>query len=187
MSAIAERDRIVRQRRFVGQALSATVVSVTVIALLGLVGGFRLNLTPSAALGLWRIAPLELPVTIGESVFICLPNRPAMQAARARGYLRAGLCSGGNAPLIKRVVALAGQRVVVSDHLLVDGVRIEASHLLKHDAKGRPLLHDTGGIVPPGMVYLFSPYPGSWDSRYFGPVLASGILGLAQEVWTYAP
>lgn len=187
MSAIAEPDRIVRQRRFVGQALSAAMVAVTVIALLGLVGGLRLNLTPSAALGLWRIVPLKSPVTIGERVFVCLPNRTAMQVARERGYLRAGLCSGGNAPIIKRVVALAGHRVALSDHLLVDGVSIEASHLLKNDAKGRPLLHDTGGIVPPGMVYLFSPYPGSWDSRYFGPVPEIGILGLAQEVWTYAP
>ncbi|SIQ89352.1 conjugation peptidase TraF. Serine peptidase. MEROPS family S26C [Rhizobium sp. RU33A] len=187
MSANAERDRIVRQRCFVGQALSAALVAGAMIAFLGLVGGLRLNLTPSAALGLWRIAPLELPVTIGQSVFVCLPNGPAMQVARERGYLRAGLCSGGHAPLIKRVVAISGQRVVISDHLWVDGVRIQALHLLNHDAKGRPLLHDTGGIVPAGMVYLFSPYPGSWDSRYFGPVPASGILGLAQEIWTYAP
>jgi type IV secretory pathway protease TraF len=42
-------------------------------------------------------------------------------------------------------------------------------------------------MVRAGEVYLHSDFIGSWDSRYFGPVPVSGVLGLAQEVLTYAP
>jgi type IV secretory pathway protease TraF len=44
-----------------------------------------------------------------------------------------------------------------------------------------------GGTIPPGSVYLHSDFPASFDSRYFGPVPANNILGLAKKVWTYAP
>ncbi|WP_436003827.1 S26 family signal peptidase [Rhizobium sp. LjRoot30] len=44
-----------------------------------------------------------------------------------------------------------------------------------------------GGVVPPGTVFLHSEFPGSFDSRYFGPLPMDGILGLAREVWTDAP
>ncbi|MDX0760458.1 conjugal transfer protein TraF, partial [Sinorhizobium medicae] len=42
-------------------------------------------------------------------------------------------------------------------------------------------------FVPANYVFLHSRFAGSYDSRYFGPVPASGILGLAQEVLTYEP
>ena len=111
----------------------------------------------------------------------------ALREARRRGYLRSGLCPGGFGPLIKTVVAVTGQRVAVTDLVAIDGVPIRNSRIFEKDGQGRSLRHGQSGMLLPGEVYLHSDFIGSWDSRYFGPVPDSGVLGLAQEVLTYAP
>jgi conjugative transfer signal peptidase TraF len=175
------------QQRFACAALSTAAGFGILILLAGWMGGLRVNTTPSEPLGLWRIAPLTSPVRVGQTVFICPPDNPTMRDARMRGYLRAGLCAGGFGPLIKTVIAVAGQRIEVTDHVVVDSVHVAGSRVAERDGEGRPLQHDLSRIVPPGAIYLHSDFAGSWDSRYFGPVPASGILGMAQQVLTYAP
>ena len=55
------------------------------------------------------------------------------------------------------------------------------------DGSGRELTPDTGGVVPPDTLFLFSTFRGSYDSRYFGPIPAAGVLGLAKPVFTFTP
>ncbi|MCA1494485.1 conjugative transfer signal peptidase TraF [Ensifer sp. NBAIM29] len=162
------------------------------MALLGTIsvawfGDYRVNLTPSEPLGLWRVVRLDRPSTVGDLVVICPPQTAAMREARIRGYLRSGLCPGGVAPLIKTIVAVEGQRVEVGASVNVDGRPIPSSNVAQRDGHGRSTTRFPGGIVPADYVFLHSPFSGSYDSRYFGPVPASGIRGLAQEVLTYAP
>ena len=176
-----------RQRRRACVTLSVAAGLLGVLFAAGWIGGLRINTTPSEPLGLWRIVPLTRSVLPGETVFVCPPDNPAMREARQRGYLRRGLCPGGFGPLIKTVIAVARQRVDVSDHIAVDGVPIRGSRIAEKDAQGRSLRHDQSGMVRPGEVYLHSGFIGSWDSRYFGPVPEPGVLGLAQEVLTYGP
>ena len=149
--------------------------------------GLRINWTPSYPLGLWRIAPLSRPVHVGDRVFICPPDTETFQQARERGYLRRGLCPGWLSPLIKTVAALPRQRVVVNRSVVIDGRKLPDSTLQPLDGSGRALTSAAGGIVPPGMVFLHSPYRGSYDSRYFGPVPSAGVLGLAEPVFTVEP
>ncbi|MGR9237133.1 conjugative transfer signal peptidase TraF (plasmid) [Rhizobium leguminosarum] len=162
--------------------LAAILAIVTALA-----GGYRINLTPSEPLGLWRIAPLYRPAAVNDLVFICPPDTAEMREARARGYLRSGSCPGGVAPLIKTVIAVAGQHIEIGVSVSVDGRVVSSSSLSLRDGKGRSLTPFPSGIVPPGYVFLHSAFPGSYDSRYFGPVPISGIRGLAQEVLTYVP
>ncbi|MBX4962645.1 conjugative transfer signal peptidase TraF [Rhizobium binae] len=152
-----------------------------------MVGGYRINLTPSEPLGLWRIEALRRPVRTGDLVFVCPPATATFAEARRRGYLRRGLCAGGFAPLIKTVAALTGQRVEITDHVIIDGRPIEASSVRESDGEGRPLIPDPGGVVPRGYLFLHSSFASSYDSRYFGPVPASGLLGLARPVLTFDP
>lgn len=150
-------------------------------------GGFRINITPSQPLGLWRVKTLDRRSAVGDVVFICPPETNAMREAKERGYLRSGLCPGGFAPLIKTVIATEGQRVEIGSAVRVDGVAVANLPVSKRDGKGRPLAAFRGGIVPARTVFLHSGFVGSYDSRYFGPLPVSGILGVAQEVLTYAP
>ncbi len=165
--------------------IAATAATVGIVA--ALAGGYRFNLTPSEPLGIWHIAPLHRPVAVGDLVFICPRETAEMREAKARGYLRFGLCPAGVAPLIKTVIAVAGQHVEIGAGVRVEGRKVSSSSLAPRDGKGRRLAPFPSGTVPPGYVFLHSSFPGSYDSRYFGPLPASGILGLAQEVLTYAP
>ncbi len=150
-------------------------------------GGYRVNFTPSYPLGLWQIETLDRPVAVGDRVFICPPSGPAVDLARERFYLPRGRCPAGTAPLIKTVVALAGQSIRVEGQVIIDDVPLAASTVHAQDTEGRPMKPWMGGIVPKGEVFLHSDFGGSYDSRYFGPLPADGILGLARELLTFTP
>ncbi|MBN7807746.1 conjugative transfer signal peptidase TraF [Agrobacterium rubi] len=175
------------QQRRATAVLSMTAVPAILLTVTAAIGGYRINLTPSEPLGLWRIIPLHRPVAVNDLVFICPSETAAMREARARGYLRSGFCPGGVAPLIKTVIAIAGQHVDIGDSVTVDGRTVPSSDLALCDGRGRPLTPFPSGVVPLGHVFLHSPFPGSYDSRYFGSVPASGILGLGEEVLAYVP
>jgi conjugative transfer signal peptidase TraF len=165
----------------------AGILLALVLVIGGAMGGLRINMTPSEPIGLWRVVALDRRPAVDDLVFICPPENNAMEEAGQRGYLRSGLCPGGFAPLIKTVIATTGQRVEIGSSVRVDGVVIANSAVSKFDGMGLPLAAFRGGIIPAGRVFLHSGFVGSYDSRYFGPLPASGILGLAQEVLTYAP
>ncbi len=101
--------------------LSAAVLAAAVLGATAFAGGYRVNLTPSEPLGLWRIVPLNRPVAVNDTVFICPPATAEMREARARGYLRSGSCPEGVAPLIKTVIAVAGQHVEIGASVSVGG------------------------------------------------------------------
>jgi len=102
-----------RQRWGAYALLAAALASALLINLAGTFGGIRINFTPSEPLGLWRNLPLDRDAVVGDMVFVCLPRSALVDEARARGYLRRGLCVSGYAPLIKTVVAVAGQQVEI--------------------------------------------------------------------------
>lgn len=172
------------------RAIDTVAVALFILPALaggGFLGGLRVNLTPSYPLGLWRVEPLERDVAVGDRIFICPPPDEAFELARERGYLGRGLCPGWFSPLIKTVVAIAGQRVVVDRDIAVDGVQLARSAVRAADGAGRLLAPDAGGIVPAGSLFLFSEYAGSYDSRYFGPIPAAGVLGLAHPLLVLDP
>lgn len=176
-------------KRFAIRVLVAGIVLIGGIASVFAVGGYRINTTPSFPLGLWQIEPLRRDIAIGDTVFICPPmDREPFQLARERAYLPHGLCDGGVAPLIKTVVAVSGQIVTIrGSQVYIDGHELGASSILAKDGQGRPMIAYAGGIVPPRSVFIHSDFVASYDSRYFGPIPARGILGLAKPVVTFTP
>lgn len=154
---------------------------------MGYGAGFRINLTPSYPLGLWRIETLNRDVRVGDRMFICPPLTETFHQARERGYVRRGLCPGWLSPLIKTVVALPGQSVEIGTSVAINGLALPQSAIQPLDGSGRELTPDPGGVVPPGTLFLFSTFRGSYDSRYFGPIPDAGVLGLAKPVFTFTP
>ncbi|XUX13760.1 conjugative transfer signal peptidase TraF (plasmid) [Aminobacter sp. BA135] len=175
-----------RHWRIVG-VLGIAAAGATILAMIGWIGGYRLNLTSSAAIGLWRIEPTEHSVAVGDTVFICPPATYMFMQAFGRGYLRSGLCPGGLAPLLKTIVAVAGQRVWIGDDVSIDGRPLAASRIHHRDGQGRVIVPFSGGTVPPGYLFLHSSSESSYDSRYFGPIPATGLLGRARPVFTFRP
>lgn len=153
----------------------------------GWCAGLRINMTPSYPRGLWRIETLDRVVAVGDLVFVCPPDTAEFERAFDRGYIRRGLCAGGLSPLIKTVAAISGQRVDITERVSIDGKPLPDSDVQHMDAAGRPLSPFAGGVVPAGELYLHSDFAGSYDSRYFGPIPSSGVLGLARPILTFSP
>ncbi|MBR0868110.1 conjugative transfer signal peptidase TraF [Bradyrhizobium diazoefficiens] len=160
---------------------------IAAVAAVGWGAGLRINMTPSYPRGLWRIETLDRAAAVGDLVFICPPDTAEFERAFGRGYIRRGLCAGGLSPLIKTVAAVSGQQVDVADQVSIDGRPLPGSDVRHADAAGRLLLAFAGGLIPAGELYLHSDFAGSYDSRYFGPIPSSGVLGLARPVFTFGP
>jgi len=135
----------------------------------------RVNVTPSVPLGLYRI--VKVPAGRGSLVEICPP--PGLTSfGLHRGYIGHGPCPGKARPLLKKVLAVPGDRIVLTRMGIVRrGVLIPSSAPRTTDSEGRPLPHLRLGIwhVPAGSIWLYGPHPLSFDSRYFGPVAADLI------------
>ena len=139
-------------------------------------GGLRINTSSSFPDTLYRLAPGE--AALGDLVVVCPPPGAVSDEARRRGYLAFGLrCPGRYAPLIKRIVAIQGDRFAVySEGVAINGRPLAGSAPLPHDPRGRRLPRRfTKGAVPPDHFWLASPHPRSYDSRYFGPVPATAV------------
>ncbi|MCP3468392.1 conjugative transfer signal peptidase TraF [Bradyrhizobium sp. CCGUVB23] len=174
-------------RRLPVMILLAGAGLIVALTCAGWCAGLRVNMTPSYPRGLWRIEMLDREAAVGDLVFICPPHTAEFERAFARGYIRRGLCAGGLSPLIKTVVAIGRQQVYGANRVSIDGRPLPDSEVQHADAAGRPLAPFAGGVVPAGELYLHSDFAGSYDSRYFGPIPSSGILGLARPVLTFGP
>jgi conjugative transfer signal peptidase TraF len=136
------------------------------------------NPSDSVPPGWYRIGPPG-SLHVGGIVLARLPADAAAMAAQ-RGYLPAGI------PLLKRIGAMSPQQVCIDKHIVrIDGIAV--ANVRTTDGGGRPLpawrqcrrLHD-------GELFLLSATsPASFDSRYFGPVAVSAVIGSAQPLWTW--
>ena len=135
------------------------------------------NPSDSVPPGWYRIDPPD-SLHVGSIVLARLPADAAALAAQ-RGYLPA------RTPLLKRIGAMSPQQVCIEQHIVrIDGMAVTSVQAT--DGRGRPLsawrqcrrLHD-------GEMFLLSATnPTSFDSRYFGPVATSAVIGSAQPLWT---
>lgn len=138
------------------------------------------NPSNSVPVGWYRVEPLpQQPnqLRVGSTVLVHLPAEAAALAAQ-RGYLPL------HVPLLKRVGAVPPQLVCITGQVLrIDGHTVATA--LSVDRMGRPL-HGWPQCrrLQAGEVFLLSrTNPASFDSRYFGPVSAAAVIGVARPVW----
>lgn len=152
------------------------ICAISLIVLVVFVGcwalGYRLNLTRSLPVGLYRMT--GGPVQHGQLAAFCLEDAEFISLARDRGYLAAGSCASGLRPLLKVVSGLAGDTVELHQGLIaVNGHPLAGTAVVSRDSKGRPPPSSrlVPGVIAPGKaLVLSSQHSGSFDSRYFGLV-----------------
>lgn len=138
---------------------------------------FIWNASASVPIGLYRIVPGgHVDVT---DLAVVMPPAELAAFLDERRYLPRGL------PLIKRVLALGGAAVCRRGRAIIayDGIYGQA---LARDTRGRPLPDWQGCRTLQGGEAFFMNWdsPDSFDSRYFGPLPVSAIVGRAIPVWT---
>ena len=142
-------------------AISSLVAAMTI-------AGVRINTSYSLPLGIYVTA-----CDVNARLVEFCPVEPFGSESRARGYRTRGTaCPDGAVPLLKHVVAIAGDRVVVSaEGINVNGRLLPNTAPLFSDAVGRDLYPWPFGVyvVEKDTVWVASTYNrGSYDSPLHG-------------------
>lgn len=148
---------------------TAAVITMLAVGFAAKAVGLRINVTPSLPDALYIIS--KSPGR-GDVVSFCPPVIVPTLVDDASGKC------GGKLPLIKRVAAVAGDRVEVKDDgVYVNGERIPNSMPLERDSIGRSLPRLRGAwMLGAGEIWVAGEHPQSFDSRYFGPISTSALL-----------
>lgn len=158
-------------------AVTVSVAAFAAVAMFNPTPRLLWNASPSAPLGLYVLRPTHSPP---HGVLVAVrPPRPLSAWLANRHYLPEGV------PLLKHVVATAGQRICRhGERTTVDGQLLGMAR--EQDSRGRPLPVWNGcRTLRAGELMLMNPaVPDSLDGRYFGPIHASAVLGRAVPILT---
>lgn len=138
------------------------------------------NASASVPIGLYALHSTRTP-KVGELVAVAPPRRFAGFLAE-RHYLPLGV------PLLKHVAATAGQRVCrTGSRITIDGKGLGDARV--RDRRGRVLPIWQGcRVLATGDIFLMNPgVPDSFDSRYFGPLPDTTIIGAMSPLWIVSP
>ncbi|MCG2663390.1 MULTISPECIES: S26 family signal peptidase [unclassified Brevundimonas] len=133
------------------------------------------NESPSLPEGLY-VRQADAPIAHGSVVAIAQPSS-------IRPYL-ATLGMPAEVKLIKRVAAVGGDRVCAEEGAVRTPSRV--SPVLARDRRGVALpTWDGCRTLGPDELFLLGDTPGSFDSRYFGPVHRAEVDGVYKETLTW--
>ena len=161
---------------------ASCVVFFLLFCLLGRTG-FRVNVTNSLPIGIYRVTPFHRE----SYVAFCLPDNTGRLSVE-RGYRPRGSCPDGGAPFLKQVIAAPGDHVHFSGSgIAVNGILLPKTAPLSQDRAGRPLQPWAFGDfeVPHDEMWVASTYNHySYDSRYYGPIRSRLVLYSLKRVLT---
>ena len=174
-------------RRRVPLAAAAVLVLIGVSTEVARDAGWRLNLTASEPLGLYRLEPVTSnQIPRGALVELC---PPAWVTPAAFPFYLSGDCSGGGKEMLKTIVGIPGDRIWVSERgVAINGVTLPGSApRLRSNQYPKILLPRIRGavVLARGQYWVYGGgarsalAAWSFDSRYFGPIAIGQIRGLA--------
>lgn len=146
--------------------------------------GFRLNTGVSYPSGLYQLVNGKQDYRKGDLVLFCPPDNPMMAQALARDYIKPGLCRGGFTPVIKKIMAVAGDIVTTDGLVRINSVTVPHARILWADHEDRPLSSPGTLTLTEGQYFMMSDHQPaiSFDSRYYGPVQAQNLIGYIKPV-----
>jgi len=138
------------------------------------------NNTPSYPMGLYLVEK-KASYDKGDLVLVCMGDNKDF-LSKNKGYIKKSIiyCKNGFAPLIKKIVAMDGDKVEVTQReVLINGQKQKNSSLIE-EVKPCYGVH----TLKQGEMWIMSDYhPASFDSRYFGTVATKNILGGVRYFW----
>ncbi|HHS2910686.1 conjugative transfer signal peptidase TraF [Legionella pneumophila serogroup 1] len=147
--------------------------------------GLRINLTESIPVGLYRITGTE-PLKNAYVIF-CPDDRQSFRLAKNRGYIDHGLYCNGYGYLMKKVVAVSGDILsVTNEGVFVNQMLIPYSKPKLQDGMNRALPKCqvmNYQLQEDEIMTMTSQSEWSFDGRYYGLVHTRQIKGMITPIW----
>ncbi|KTD05834.1 conjugal transfer protein TraF [Legionella gratiana] len=165
--------------------ISIFLISLITLGALFHAMDFRINLTESIPIGLYRITSAES--LKNAYVIFCPDDRKSFRLAKNRGYLDHGLNCGGYGYLMKKVVAVSGDILSVTpEGVLVNQTLLPFSKPKLKDGINRTLPQWRILDYPlkeNEVMTMTSQSEWSFDGRYYGLVHTRQIKGMITPIW----
>lgn len=158
---------------------------ITLLTLAGVTAGL-LSLQPQRPRLIWNMSP-SVPLGL-YAIYQARPDRGDLIAIAPEGALRAlvGLYSAKSDRrlLIKQVAAVSGDKVCRHQMAVtINEVLVATAQSRAPDGRKLPVWTGCRVLAATDVLVLTS-HAASFDSRYFGPIDASQIVGVARPVLT---
>ncbi|HAU0665193.1 TPA: conjugative transfer signal peptidase TraF [Legionella pneumophila] len=165
--------------------ISTLLIGLIAVGALFHAMGFRINLTESIPIGLYRI---DSKASIKNSyVIFCPDDRESFRLARNRGYIDHGLYCNGYGYLMKKVVAISGDILsVTNEGVFVNQILTPYSKPKLQDGMKRSLPHwqvMNYQLQKDEVMTMTSQSEWSFDGRYYGLVHTGQIKGMITPIW----
>lgn len=162
-----------------GTAITASLASIALVvsAFDPPAKAFIWNASASVPIGLYAVQPAN-QISVSDLVIV-MPPEPLAVFLAERHYLPKGR------PLLKRVLARGGQRVCREGAIII-AYGVPFGYARERDGAGRdlPVWQGCRRIADGDLFLMNWDSSDSFDSRYFGALPRSTVIGRAIPVWT---
>ena len=178
-----------RGRRRWGRALAETAITILVVLLLaGLVRAFAFQTFWIPTSSMVPTIGVDDRILVQKAFFTWRDVRQGNIVVFSHPPLDHCSESRPGSDLVKRVIALPGQTIYSSgNNIYLNGRLLAEPYLPRYDPLGPPIPNASSQHpyrVPPGDFYVLGDNRAiSCDSRYWGPVKGSTIIGKVVLVW----
>ncbi|RYG25632.1 MAG: S26 family signal peptidase [Burkholderiales bacterium] len=164
-----------RRRRDICLGLTLAGASLGMLSLLPSTPVFVWNHSGSVAIGLYSIA--HRPPAKGDIIVIA-PSGALRETLEAYGALPPSHL------LLKQLAAASGDTVCrTHEAIAINGIRSAIARTATHDGLALPAWSGCRRLGENDVLVL-TQHQGSFDSRYFGPISADQIVGVAHPIVT---
>ncbi len=168
------------------------IISVSVFSIVFFAGcllyqaGFRINLTSSLPLGIWKIDKSFTRIEKGDYVWF-MATKEIADFALERGYLQENIkCENNTIPLLKTVYGLPGDTYSFHENeIRINDIPVKNTKRRINDSKERPMPRILNGIVRKNQLFVLTMHTYSYDSRYYGPIPIKNVEGKARPIMTW--
>jgi len=147
--------------------------------------GYRLNPSDSIPIGLYKISGSS--GFKNKYVIFCPDNRDEFKRAVERGYISKGFCQSGFGYMMKKVVAIEGDIISVTDKGVIVNNKIQSySTPLTKDGANRALnqwrINDYQ-LKHNELLTMTDQDKWSFDGRYYGLIKTNQVKGVITPIW----
>lgn len=146
----------------------------------------HLNYTESMPIGFYQKIHVA-KIKDGDLTAVCLPDAIAIVGLKNH-YLARGSCTNGSTPVLKKIIAVPGDNVLLTNQF----IRVNKIIYYAPSQKKDPEKHWVKKFINNGeykhihsyWLYGSNDPTYSWDSRYYGGVKRANIIGTYKPLFT---